>query len=221
MKSPWIFAIVLLASAQPAFATDAKADKAIKEFLAAYEHVQTYNGRIAVYTNAKGKHVSSKYDLALQKPNHTMFTMVENPSLRLAEGTKVVWHGGAMVDVKTKFFGFPMKMAAKYDDSRLTGVRGDNMYDLSVAKAVEITKASGAKFKYLRTETFLGRPMDVLEIRSPKMLKGIDHEVLWLDQKLHLPFKRDMYQDGQVAYHVEVETFKFDEALPGDTFRVD
>jgi outer membrane lipoprotein-sorting protein len=220
MKSPWILAAALLVTAQPAFA-DAKADKVVKDFLAAYDKVQTYHGRISVYTNAKGKHQASKYELALLKPNHTMFKMVDNPSLRLAEGTKIVWHGGATVDVATKFFGFPMKLSPKYDDPRLVGARGDNMWDLSVAKAVLITKDPGAKFKYLRTETFLGRPMDVLEIHSPSMLKGIDHEVLWLDQKLHLPFKRDMYSNGQVAYHVEIETFKFDGELPPDTFRVD
>jgi outer membrane lipoprotein-sorting protein len=221
MKSPWILATALLLAAQPALAADAKADKAIKDFLAAYDKVQSYHGKIAVYTNAKGKHVESKYELALQKPHHTMFTMVENPSLRLAEGTKIVWHGGSTVDVRTKFFGFPMKLNVKYDDPRLVGARGDNMWDLSVAKAVQITKDPGAKFKYLRTETFLGRPMDVLEIHSPAMLKGIDHEVLWLDQQLHLPFKRDMYSNGQVAYHVEVETFQFDQKLGPDTFRVE
>jgi outer membrane lipoprotein-sorting protein len=209
-----------LLTAPPARAEESSG-KLLASFLAAYDKVQTYVGRIAVTTNVNGKHQANKYLLALEKPNKTALTVLESPSQRGAVGTKIVWHGGANCDVKTRFFGFPLALSPRYDDPRLAGARGDNMWDLSVANAVLMTRDPRTRFKPLREETLMGRRMHVVEIRSPKLLKGIDYEVLWLDDALRLPFARDMVQDGQVVYHVEVETFKFDTVLPANTFSLD
>jgi outer membrane lipoprotein-sorting protein len=214
-------ALAWLATAGPAPAAtpnDDAAGKLITQFLTAYDHVHSFIGHINVTTNVKSKVISSKYLLALEKPNKTMMTVLENDSMRAAVGTKVVWLGGPTCNVSTRFFGFQVKMTPRYDDSRLLGPRGDNMRDLSIVTAIAMTRDPGTRFKLVGADTVAGRPVHVVELRSPKLLSGIDHETLYLDDQIHLPFQRDMYQGGKVAYHVVLETFKFDSRLPTDTF---
>lgn len=199
---------------------DARADKLIAGFLDAYTHAHSYLGRVEVVTHARGRTARSKYLLALEKPNHTAMTVLENPGMRAAEGTKIVWFGGPTVKLATHFFGLPIKLEPAYDDARLRGLRGDTMWDVSINRAVEMTRDPGSRFKYVRDDVLLGRKMHVVEVRSPALLKGVDHEQLWLDDKLHLPFQRDMFTGGDCVYHVAVETFQFDRPLPPDTFQV-
>jgi outer membrane lipoprotein-sorting protein len=211
----WILAS---APAPAAAAKDDAAGKLVTQFLAAYDHVHSFIGHINVTTNVKNKVITSKYLLALEKPNKTMMTVLENASMRAAVGTKVVWFGGPTCNVSTHFFGFQVKMTPRYDDARLLGPRGDNMRDLSIVTAIAMTRDPATRFKLVGADTVSGRPVHVVELRSPKLLAGIEHETLYLDDQVHLPFQRDMYQDGKVAYHVVLETFQFDTKLPADTF---
>lgn len=221
-----VLAVALAAAlpfAAPAVAApaDPRAQKAIKDFLAAYEAVETFEGRVKAETRKDSVVQVTRSQLWLQKPHFTALKIVESPQVRAAEGTKLVWFGEPTVQVQTRFFGFPIKATPRFDDPRLAGVRGWNMRELSIVSAVMMARDPRSSFKLVGAGTWLGRPMTVVEARGPRLLSGTDRQHLWFDDTLKLPFVMESFDGAERAFRIEIEKFKFDAKLPADTFRLD
>ncbi len=222
LRSLLITSLAAITLATPAFAaSDPRALQAVRDFLAAYEAVQTFEGRIKTETRLDGRSQTTRSQLWLQKPHFTALKIVEAPQTRAAEGTKLVWFGEPTVQVQTRFFGFPIKAAPRYDDPRLAGLRGWNMRELSIVSAVAMARDPRSTFKLIGPDTWLDRPMTVVEARGPRMLPGTERQLLWLDDQLKLPFVMESYDGQERAFRIEIEKFKFDARLPRDTFRLD
>ena len=212
----------LLVAAGPATAaTDARARQVIQDFLAAYQAVQTFEGRVRTETRKGGQAQITRSQLWLKKPHFTALKIVEAPQTRAAEGTKLVWFGEPTVQVKTRFFGFPVQATPRFDDPRLAGLRGWNMRELSIVAAVALAQDARSRFTYVGPATFLGRPMTVIEARGPRLLPGTDRQLMWIDDRHKLPFVMEMYDGPERAFRIEVEKFAFDGKLPVNTFKLD
>lgn len=217
-----LVAMGLLVGALPARAAmDPVGDRMLKDFLAAYEQTDTFKGRVAIWVRKGSQTSTMRVDMALEKPNRTGLTVLESPQNRAAEGTKMTWFGEKKVHVRTRFFGFPIRLSVSVGDDRIKDVRGNTMEDTNIVRAVEILRHPDTELRYLGTNRFLDRPMQLIEMRSPKLIKGIDREVVWLDEKTKLPFVREMYADDELVYRLTVETYQFNEALPVNAFKLD
>ena len=216
-----LLAVAPLAAPAQAAPADPRAAGAIRAFLAAYDDVKTFQGRVRSETRKDGAFQVTRSQLYLEKPWSTALKILEAPQTRAAEGTKLVWFGEPTVQVQTRFFGFPIKASPRFDDPRLAGLRGWSMRDLSIAAAVAMARDPRSSFKYVGPETFLDRPMTVVEARGPRMLPGTDRQLLWLDDALHLPFVMESFDGAERAFRIEIEKFKFDAKLPADAFRLE
>jgi outer membrane lipoprotein-sorting protein len=103
----------------------------------------------------------------------------------------------------------------------LADLRGDTMLDLNVVAAVETLRGSDARFKYLGRRLVGDRRVDLVELRSPRLLKGIEREVYGLDTASGLPLVREMYDADGLTYKLTVERFKLDNDLPPNAFTLD
>lgn len=214
--------LALAAWAFPAAAaSDPRAIQAMKDFLAAYENVRTFEGRVRSETRLDGKSQVTRSKLWLQKPYATALQIVESPQARAAEGTKLVWFGEPTVQVRTRFFGFPITVSPRYDDPRLAGLRGWDMRQLSISAVVAMVRDPRTSFKFLGPGTHLDRPMTVIEARGPRLLPGTERQLLWLDAEYRLPFVMESYDGGERAFRIEIEKFRFDAKLPLDTFQLE
>lgn len=217
-------ALALAATAQTApamAASDPRAQQVVRDFLAAYEAVQTFQGRVKTETRLDGRAQLTRSQLWLQKPHFTALKIVDAPQTPAAEGTKLVWFGEPTVQVQTRFFGFPIKAAPRFDDPRLAGLRGWNMRELSIVSAVAMARDPRSTFKYLGRDAALDRPMSVIEARGPRMLPGTERQLLWIDDQLKLPFVMESYDGQERAFRIEIEKFEFNLKLPPNTFRLD
>lgn len=196
-------------------------DRWLQEFLAAYEATDTFRGRLGIWAKKGSQTSTMRVDMALQKPNRTALTILEAPENRGAEGTRMTWFGERHVNVRTRFFGLPVSLSVSVDDERIKDVRGNTLLDTNIVRAVEVLRHPATQLRHVGTERFLDRPMQLLEMRSPRLLRGIEREVVWLDEKTRLPFVREMYADGVLVYRVSVETFQFNATLPAGTFKLE
>lgn len=199
-------------------AADAKSASLVRDFLAAYDAVQTFQGKIRSVTR-KGDQVNhARSMLWLAKPASTALQLLEAPEARGAEGTKLVWFGESTVDVATKIFGIRLTGKPSIADSRITGLRGWSVRDLSIVSFVALAKDPRSTFKYVGTDTYLGRPQQVLEVRGPRLIATVDRQQVWIDEALKLPMAMEMYDGAERALRLEIETFQFDKKLPASTF---
>lgn len=218
VAAAWVLALAAPAAAE---ASDPRAQQVIRDFLAAYEAVRTFEGRVKTETRLDGRAQTTRSWLWLQKPHFTALKIAEAPQTRAAEGTKLVWFGEPTVQVQTRIFGFPIKATPRFDDPRLAGLRGWNLRELSIVSAVAMARDPRSTFRYQGPGTWLDRPMTVIEARGPRMLPGTERQLLWIDDELKLPFVMESYDGQERAFRIEIEKLKFDGKLPADTFRLD
>ena len=69
---------------------------------------------------------SAKLDYWFQKPK-SVAMLIKEHTKSAANGTKMVWMGGAKIAVKTKFIGFWVKTSIDESDDRLKDGRGDRI----------------------------------------------------------------------------------------------
>jgi outer membrane lipoprotein-sorting protein len=86
---------------------------------------------------------------------------------------------------------------------------------------VEVLRAPEARLKYMGRRLVGDRRVDLVELRSPKLLKGIEREVYGLDTASGLPLVREMYDAEGLTYRLTVERFKLDNDLSPTAFTLD
>jgi outer membrane lipoprotein-sorting protein len=214
-------AALVLTPAPGLAATEQGARPVVQAFLKAYDAVQTFQGRIRAETRLGKKLDVTRSRLWLEKPHGTAFEMLESLAVPAGVGTKLIWHGEATCDVRTRFFGLPIKLSPAFDDARLAGIRGWNLRDISIASVRRLLADPASSFRLVGPDTFLGRRMTVIEARGPQVLRGTDRELIWLDDKLRLPFALEAWDGEERAFRVEIETFEFDAPLPPGAFKLE
>lgn len=219
------FALATLGLPQgaPAWAASPQAEgKALTSaFLAAYAKADHFIGTIRCVTRGQGKVNETLMKVWLKKPNHSAFLILEAPQRPTSVGTKLVWHGDdPKVTLRTRFFGLPITMRTGYDDARLNGVRGDSLMDLAVTTAVAMVKDPAASFELIGQSQSQGRKLKLVKLLSPKLLRGISHEVLGIDEASKLPLVREMYEGSRQVYRMEVQSFQVDGPWPADALEV-
>lgn len=216
----WAVAGAIALGAAPAYA-DAQGEAVVKRFLAVYDRAETFEGVAKVFCRHAGKTTETTYQIYLAKPNKSGFRVLKAPHQKSTEGTKLVWLGGPQVDVRTRFFGFPISLKADIKDKRLGDLRGDTMDDLSVVTAVAVLKRADTQVRYLGRQVLEGRTLDRVEVKSPALLAGIRREVLSLDAATGIPIVREMHDEAGVAYRLTLERFTLDNGLPAHAFTLD
>jgi outer membrane lipoprotein-sorting protein len=211
---------MLVATSAPAMA-DGQADALVRRFLGVYDKASHYEGVVTVFCRYGGKTSETTYQLYLQKPNKSGFKVLKAPHKPATEGTKLVWISPQKVQVRTRFFGLPVTLQTDATDPRLADLRGDTMLDLNVVAAVEVLRGPDARLKYVGRRLVGDRRVDLVELRSPRLLKGIDHEVYGLDTASGLPIVREMYDAEGLTYKLTVERFKLDNDLPPTAFTLE
>jgi outer membrane lipoprotein-sorting protein len=215
-----VAAVAILAPHAPARADD-RGEAAVKRFLAVYDRAETFDGLATVFCRHAGRTTETTYQLYLSKPNKSGFRVLKAPHMRASEGTKLLWFGGPKAEVRTRFFGVPITLSADITDRRLCDLRGDTMADLNVVTAVAVLKDPATRFRYLGRQTLDGRTLDRVEVKSPRLLKGIDREVLGLDAASALPITREMHDAQGLAYKLTLTRFTLDNDLPASAFTLD
>lgn len=219
-----VFAVMMsylwIGAVRPAGA-DPGGDHLLESFLGAYARVSNFRGQVKILESKGDRATTMRLELVLEKPNRTAMTILEAPENRSSEGTKMLWFGDRSVKVRTRFFGFPLTLGTGVDDDRLRDLRGNSLEDLNIVKAVGLLSEPGTTLRVLGAEKWRERPVTMLELRSPHLVKGIEREVIWLDDAWHLPLVREMYAEGKRVYRLEVESFRFDQQLPKECFSLD
>jgi outer membrane lipoprotein-sorting protein len=212
--------LAALAPLAPAQA-DPQASALVRRFLAVYDKATRFEGVVKVFCRHQGQTSETTYQLYLEKPNKSGFRVLEAPKKPGTVGTKLVWLGGPQVDVRTRFFGLPISLKADVTDLRLADLRGDTMADLNVVTAVAVLRAPDARYAYLGRQVVNGRTLERVELRSPRLLKGIRREVYGLDAETALPMVREMHDADGLAYQLTVERYKLDNVLPAHAFTLE
>lgn len=212
--------VALTAPTAPALADD-RGEAAVRRFLAVYDRAETFEGVATVFCRHMGRTTETTYQLYLAKPNKSGFRVLKAPHMTASEGTKLLWFGGPKAEVRTRFFGVPITLSADITDRRLCDLRGDTMADLNVVAAVAVLKDPATRFSYMGRQTLDGRTLDRVEVRSPRLLKGIRHEVLGLDTVTALPITREMHDAQGLAYKLTLARFTLDNGLPASAFTLD
>jgi outer membrane lipoprotein-sorting protein len=212
--------LAFVAPTAPARA-DERGEAAVKRFLAVYDRAEAFEGVATVFCRHGNRTTETTYQLYLAKPNKSGFRVLKAPHMTASEGTKLLWFGGPKADVRTRFFGVPITLSADITDRRLCDLRGDTMADLNVVAAVAVLKDPATRFTYLGRQTLEGRTLDRVEVKSPRLLKGIRHEVLGLDAATALPITREMHDAQGLAYKLTLGRFTLDNGLPASAFTLE
>lgn len=216
------FLLLIAVAPAPAFAaSDPRATQVVNAFHQAYASIRTYQGRIRSESRMGKKVEITRSKLWLEKPHGTCFEILEAPMIPHSVGTKLIWYGEDTCQVKTRFFGFAVKLTPAFDDSRLSGIRGWNLREVGMANVVRLLKDAKTEFKFVGSDRLMDRPMTVVEARGPLVLRGTDRQVFWFDDALRMPFAIEAWDGGERAFRVEIEAFKFNAPMPAGVFRLD
>lgn len=184
-------------------------------FLATYERADHWVGRIHSHTVGPKGSQDTWMRVWLRKPNHSAFLIEKAPHKPASEGTKLVWHGDdPKVQLRTRFFGLPVTLQVPYQDPRLAGARGDDLMDLSVNRAVEIARHPACQVEAIGPGSWQGQRLQLVKLKSPRLLRGVTHEILGLDEVHHLPLIREMYEGSRRVYRMEVLEHQLDGPWP-------
>lgn len=140
-----------------------------------------------------------------------------------AENTKLLYHGGDEVRLKTHFFGFiAIKITLQHDDSRLVDAYKRSLKHTQTKQLFETILHPQAQATWIGEGTSCGEAVDYLDIQSPASWRGITHEVVGISRRLSLPILRDCFNaKGQRIFHLELKGMKLNFNPKSDDFSLD
>lgn len=201
---------------QPTFNTQAL----LADISQRYQNMQSLQSQVIVYDAYNGKNTSSKSLSYFQKPNRFSVQVTEHTDSK-AVGTKIAYTGGTEAKIKTKFFGFQVKLNLGLSDSRICNLRGDTLNDTGIVRMMSILLDPQAQVKFMSQGTLAGAPIAILEVVSQRSLRGITREVYCVNLQTRLPVIREMYEGTRLTYRMQFTNTLLDPQLPANAFTND
>lgn len=201
---------------QPSFDTKAL----LSDIGQRYQSLQALQSQVIVYDAYNGKSTSSKSTSYFQKPNRFSVQVTEHTDSK-AVGTKIAYTGGSEAKIKTKFFGFQVKLNLALSDSRICNLRGDSLNDTGIVRMMSILLDPQAQVRFMSQGTLAGAPIAMLEVVSQRSLRGITREVFCINLQSRLPVIREMYEGTRLTYRLQFTNILLDPQLPANAFTND
>lgn len=180
-----------------------------------YQRNTSFQAAVTVYVKnlSNGQSMSGDMDYWFQKPNSTAL-YVKDSSDTASVGTKIIWMGGDQVAVRTKFIGFWVNTSLSLTDSRLADVRGDSLADTSVPKMMSVLLDPQAQDSIVGNGSYMGQPVTQISVVSRNSLPGVTNERFTIDTQTMMPVIREMYQDNQLTYRIQLQNVQINQPDP-------
>ncbi|HBN08620.1 MAG TPA: hypothetical protein DD435_08220 [Cyanobacteria bacterium UBA8530] len=185
-----------------------------------YQRIQSLSSNMTTFCTANGKSSSCAVNAYFRKPGSLSVVITSNTDAK-AVGTKVVYQGGTQCNVKTKFFGFAVKLNLAVTDSRLGSLRGDTLLDTGIVRMMEILLDPNAKHRILGNALLDGKPVTILEVISSRALKGITREIYYIDNQSKIPCVREMYEGNRMVFKCQFKNVVLNPQVPSSAFILD
>jgi outer membrane lipoprotein-sorting protein len=185
-----------------------------------YQRIQSLSSNMTTFCTANGKSSSCAVNAYFRKPGSLSVVITSNTDAK-AVGTKVVYQGGSQCNVKTKFFGFAVKLNLAVTDSRLGTLRGDTLLDTGIVRMMEILLDPNAQHRILGNALLEGRPVTIMEVVSSRALKGITKEIYYIDNQSKIPSVREMYEGSKMVFKCQFKNVALNPQIPATAFTLD
>ena len=208
-----------LTLATPALAQgDAKGNALVAQFLAAYAKTSAFTAHLDVLTREGKQESHMALKMVYARPQNIALTVENAKEFPMANGTTVTWLGASRARVSTHFYGVPLAITLPIKDNRICNLRGYSVQDVSLATEIPFLQDASTHVKYVGPATVAGHAAECIEARGPKLLHGIEKELIWLDAKTRFPLVREMYEAGRVVYRMAFADYEFNPHLPAALF---
>jgi outer membrane lipoprotein-sorting protein len=211
--------LAALTLATPALAQgDAKGSALVSQFLAAYGRCSAFTAKLDVLTREGKQESHMALKMVYARPQNIALTVVDSKEFPMSNGTTVTWLGASRARVSTHFFGAPLAITLPVKDNRICNLRGYSLQDVSLGSEIPMLQDPSTHVKYVGPATIAGRAAECIEARGPKLLRGIERELIWLDRSTRFPLLREMYEAGRVVYRMALTQYEFNPQLPAALF---
>lgn len=197
---------------------DAKGNALVSQFLAAYNKTGSFSAHLDVLTRAGKQESHMALKMVYARPTNIALTVENAKEFPMANGTTVTWLGASRARISTHFYGVPLAITLPIKDDRICNLRGYSVQDVSLATEIPFLQDPSTHVKYVGAGTIAGRAAECIEARGPKLLHGIERELIWLDGKTRFPLLREMYEAGRVVYRMAFSDYQFNPHLPAALF---
>ncbi|MDB5099817.1 MAG: hypothetical protein JWM80_4238 [Cyanobacteria bacterium RYN_339] len=197
---------------------DARGNALVAQFLAAYAKTSSFSAHLDVVTREGREESHMALKLVYARPQNIALTVLDAKEFPAANGTTVTWLGAARARVSTHFYGVPLAVTLPVKDNRICNLRGYSVQEVSLATEIPMLQDPSTHVKYVGPATIAGRAAECIEARGPKLLRGIERELIWLDRTTRFPLLREMYEAGHVVYRMAFAEYEFNPHLPAALF---
>lgn len=214
-----IGALAFLTQASSAWAQgDARGSALISEMLAAYSKTSAFSTHMDVLSREGNQSSRMGVKMIFAHPQNIALTILDAKQFPAANGTTLTWLGASKVRVSTSFYGIPLGITLPVNDQRLTNLRGYSLPDVTLSNQIKMLQESGTNLRYLGATKMGAHSVEGIEVRSNKLLRGIDRESIWMDSKLKFPVLIEMFEAGRVVYRMAFSNYEFNPQLPAALF---
>jgi hypothetical protein len=214
-----LLALLLTVDVAQASVKDARATAVVGQFLTAYQHSNRFSAKMDVVTCEGTGQSRMQVEMTYAKPRNVALTVLEAPQFPAARGTTLTWLGESKARVSTHFYGLPLAITLPVDDPRICNLRGYSIAQVDIGNIVPILLDPSTQIHSLGSNKPLGgRNADGIDVRSPRLLRGIEREAIWLDAQTHFPLVREMYERGRVVYRLAFSSYAFNPVVPTSLF---
>jgi outer membrane lipoprotein-sorting protein len=192
----------------------------LSDISARYQRINSISSTIITYDSNGTKTVSSKASACFQKPGKISVQVLEHTDGK-AVGTKIVYLGSGQAKVKTKFFGFQVKVNLDLSDGRMCNTRGNTLAETGIVRMMSILLDPNAKTRVLGQGELNGKTLTIVEVISSQSLRGITKELYYIDQQEKIPLVREMYEGNRLVYRSQFNNVVLNGQLPANAFTLD
>ncbi|HBN08508.1 MAG TPA: hypothetical protein DD435_07615 [Cyanobacteria bacterium UBA8530] len=185
-----------------------------------YQRINSITSTITTYDSNGTKTVSSKAAACFQKPGKISIQVLEHTDGK-AVGTKIVYLGSGQAKVKTKFFGFQVKVNLDLSDGRMCNTRGNTLAETGIVRMMSTLLDPNARTRILGQGALNGKPLAIVEVISNQSLRGITRELFFIDQQDKIPLVREMYEGNRLVYRSQFNNVALNGSLPSTAFTLD
>jgi hypothetical protein len=176
----------------------------LQEVEAAQEKVNGFKAKVRTQEVSTDGTEKRTVELAFRRPALLAVHVLEATS-ETARGAYLLWDGGDSLQVKPTIL--PMAMTLKLTDEHVVSKNGWTLDDVSVTKIMNVLLDPAAEITQFEDEEVNGHPTAMLEVRSARSPKGVDHEVIGIDLETYLPTMRELWgASNNLRYKLSVDS---------------